>query len=137
MYVKTNWKDRIVQNPLTYEIINNEDGSITLVPKPGEIVQGGTPVHSAFLNNLEEGVSDVINLHSENIPGTTCIPTFDTTGDNVTKLEHKVGSTVIRTDVFTYLPTLITETRTLATGESVRFEYTFATEGKFVKTEVI
>ncbi len=52
-YDKTTWLDKIIQNPLTFVVQNNPDGSITLIPKPGTITQLGTPVNAANLNNLE------------------------------------------------------------------------------------
>ncbi len=53
VYNPTEWKDKIVENPMTFDVQNNADGSITLVPKPGAIIQAGTPVNAANLNNLE------------------------------------------------------------------------------------
>ncbi len=34
----------------------NDDGTITLIPAPGVVVQEGTPVNAANLNNLEQGL---------------------------------------------------------------------------------
>jgi hypothetical protein len=56
-YTPTEWKDRIVQNPRTFQIQNNADGTVTLTPKPGTVVQEGTPVNAANLNNIEQGLS--------------------------------------------------------------------------------
>jgi hypothetical protein len=52
-YTKTNWTDRIVDKPLTYTQQTNADGTITLIPAEGTIVQSGTPITAAALNNLE------------------------------------------------------------------------------------
>lgn len=55
-YEPTTWKDRAVERPLTFTIINNPDGTVTLVPAPGAVVEPGTPVNAANLNNLEQGL---------------------------------------------------------------------------------
>lgn len=55
-YTPTEWKDRIVEKPRTYHVQNNPDGTITLIPAPGTVVQEGTPVNAANLNKLEQGL---------------------------------------------------------------------------------
>ena len=55
-YIKTKWNDHIVENPFAFLETKNEDGSIVLEPKPGEILQQGTPVNAKNLNNMEEGI---------------------------------------------------------------------------------
>jgi hypothetical protein len=57
-YTPTNWQDRIVEKPRTYQFVDNEDGTFTLVPQPGTITQLGTPVNAANLNKLENGLAD-------------------------------------------------------------------------------
>ncbi len=52
-YVKTNWQDRVVEKPRTYTMTQNPDGTVTLVPAPGTIVQAGTPVSAVNMNKLE------------------------------------------------------------------------------------
>ena len=56
-------------------------------------------------------------LLNDNIPDTTQSYTF--AGGSVSKVEHKSGNTVIRTDAFTYTDSVITETRTLNTGDKL------------------
>lgn len=58
-YAKTNWKDRIVENPRTYDLTNNVDGSIILTPKPGEVIEEGTPISASRMNKIEEKLHDV------------------------------------------------------------------------------
>ena len=48
------WKDRAVERPRTYTIQNNPDGTVTLIPAPGQIIEEGTPVNASNLNGLEE-----------------------------------------------------------------------------------
>lgn len=62
VYDPTIWKDRIVENPKTYTIQDNVDGTITLVPAPGVVTEEGTPVSAANLNKLEQG----LKTHEEN-----------------------------------------------------------------------
>ncbi|MEG2916806.1 MAG: hypothetical protein RR851_02700 [Clostridium sp.] len=57
-YVKTIWKDRIVQNPRTYTKTDNADGSLTLTPKAGLITEEGTPISAANMNKIEQGIED-------------------------------------------------------------------------------
>lgn len=58
MYTKTNWSDRVVQNPSTYTMRNNPDGTITLIPAPGTVQNSGTPIKAEYLNNIEKGIGD-------------------------------------------------------------------------------
>lgn len=53
------WQDRVVERPRTFNIQNNPDGSVTLVPAPGQIIQEGTPVNAANLNGLEEDLQEL------------------------------------------------------------------------------
>jgi len=55
-YEPINWKDRIVEKPKTYHVQNNPDGTITLIPAPGTVVQEGTPVNAANLNKMEQAI---------------------------------------------------------------------------------
>jgi hypothetical protein len=55
-YTKTNWQDRVVEKPRTYSVTNNPDGTMTLTPAPGTVVQEGTPVNATNMNKIETGV---------------------------------------------------------------------------------
>lgn len=55
-YEKTEWQDHIVESPFSFVQTVNPDGTINLEPKPGEILQQGTPVSANNLNHLEQGV---------------------------------------------------------------------------------
>lgn len=59
-----------------------------------------------------------LDLHADGIPGATQAVTWDAYG-NVTTVTHTVGGITVRTDIFSYTDSTITETRTLATGESL------------------
>lgn len=69
-YTPTNWKDRIVEKPRTYTMQQNTDGTITLVPAPGNIIEEGTPVNAANLNKIENGIVDLYSLTAELTPKT-------------------------------------------------------------------
>lgn len=59
-YDRTNWSDLAVERPRTYDVIENEDGSVTLVPAFGETTQEGTMVSATRLNNMEDGIEDAV-----------------------------------------------------------------------------
>lgn len=58
-YNKTLWKDRIVEKPNTYRKVENSDGTITLYPVTGQVIEKGTPVSAANLNKIENGIVEV------------------------------------------------------------------------------
>lgn len=62
--------------------------------------------------------SDLLLLEGE-IPDTVQSITFDQTTCNISTIAHTRNNVAIRTDVFTFGATTITETRTLNTGESL------------------
>lgn len=65
------WQDRVVEKPRTFNINNNPDGTVTLVPAPGTIIQQGTPVNAANLNGLEEDLDahEVDNMPHQFVDG--------------------------------------------------------------------
>lgn len=58
-YSKTTWKDRNVQYPNRFTKTDNADGTVTLNVAQGSIVEEGTPVNAANLNNIELGVEAI------------------------------------------------------------------------------
>jgi hypothetical protein len=50
------WLDRIVEHPKRFAIIDNGDGTYTLDPRPGNIVQEGTPVNAVNMNSIENRI---------------------------------------------------------------------------------
>jgi hypothetical protein len=74
-YIKTNWKDRVVEKPLTFNLQNNPDGTVTLIPAEGQIIESGTPLTALNMNNLEKQYDEAkalvdalkIALNAENI----------------------------------------------------------------------
>lgn len=57
-YEKTIWKNREVEKPRTFTMQNNPDGTITLIPAEGQIVEAGTPIIAVNMNNIEDGIED-------------------------------------------------------------------------------
>lgn len=55
-YKRTKWQDHVVERPKTYTEATNDDGSITLTPAPGEILQQGTPQSATNFNNIEDAL---------------------------------------------------------------------------------
>lgn len=57
-YVKNIWVDQDVERPKTYEVTNNQDGSITLTDSFGIVTELGTPVNATNMNHIEDGLAD-------------------------------------------------------------------------------
>ncbi|RSD21084.1 pyocin knob domain-containing protein [Mesobacillus subterraneus] len=60
VYNKTAWKDRVVERPLTFTMQNNADGSVTLAPAEGQIIDPGTALTALLMNNLEKQYDEAI-----------------------------------------------------------------------------
>lgn len=55
-YIKNTWVDQDVERPKTYEVTNNQDGSITLTDSFGLVTELGTPVNALNMNHIEDGI---------------------------------------------------------------------------------
>jgi hypothetical protein len=58
-YEKIAWKNREVEKPRTYTKVDNSDGTITLTPAEGNIIEPGTPIIADNMNHIEQGIEDV------------------------------------------------------------------------------
>lgn len=58
MHEWINWKDHVVERPRTYTEVENQDGSKTFTPAPGEIIQQGTPQSATNFNLMDNGIVD-------------------------------------------------------------------------------
>lgn len=58
-YVKTDWVDRVVEKPNTFIVTQNSDGTITLTPAPGQVVERGTPFSANNMNKIEEELENI------------------------------------------------------------------------------
>lgn len=57
-YIKNTWVDQQVERPKTYEMVNNSDGSVTLVDSFGLVSELGTPVNADNMNHIEDGIEN-------------------------------------------------------------------------------
>lgn len=58
-YVKQEWEDRQVENPMTFTMTDNQDGTITLTPQPGVVQNEGTKFTADRMNHIEEGIAGI------------------------------------------------------------------------------
>lgn len=127
MYTKTVWQDRVVQNPLTYQLQSNSDGTTTLVPAPGTVTQSGTPVNAGNLNNIETAVESMVGKDNTTVGQRTALiletdtrNTVETyTNGLLTQVVEQDGATVIRTTNLTYTNGLLTQVQEIAGGKTV------------------
>ncbi|MEY8001214.1 hypothetical protein AB8U03_13615 [Clostridium sp. Mt-5] len=68
-YVKTIWKNRIVERPRTYQFQQNADGTVTTTPQEGAITETGTPVNAVNMNHIEDGIVAVNTENSIYVAG--------------------------------------------------------------------
>lgn len=73
-YIKNIWVDQDVERPKTYEVTNNQDGSITLTDSFGTVTELGTPVNATNMNHIEDGIeqcyTDLANVDLNNLSAT-------------------------------------------------------------------
>lgn len=63
-YSKTIWTNREVERPRTYNLVDNGDGTTTLVPQEGNILSAGTPIIASNMNKIENALEN-FSLTSE------------------------------------------------------------------------
>ncbi len=69
-YEKTVWKNREVEKPRTFTMTENPDGTITLVPEEGTIIEQGTPIVANIMNNIENGIEEAHEELEKKVPNT-------------------------------------------------------------------
>ena len=79
-----------------------------------EEVEESIPADYTALSREVTQLNERLRLLVDDVPNT--VQTYTFTNGSVSKVEHKNGNTLIRSDVFAYSETTITETRTLNTG---------------------
>jgi hypothetical protein len=57
-YQKTDWLDRIAEDKNRFAVSGAVTGDVWLVPKPGNIIQAGTPFNVNDMNKIEQGIYD-------------------------------------------------------------------------------
>jgi hypothetical protein len=120
--IAANTSDIAVLDGRMDEFTTLTDGSTTGDAELADIRVGydGT-VYSNAGGAVRTQIADVKSafaLFQENIPGTVQTIAFDSAG-NIQSVTHKENNVVVRTDVFTFAASTITEVRTLASGESL------------------
>lgn len=56
IYEKQIWANRQVENPMTFTMITNPDGTVTLTPAPGQILNPGSLIKSDRMEHIEDGI---------------------------------------------------------------------------------
>ena len=55
-YERTEWKNREVEHPRRFIVTDNGDGTVIIESSPGNVLEPGTPIIAANMNNIEEGI---------------------------------------------------------------------------------
>jgi hypothetical protein len=86
------WVDRIVETPRTFNMQNNPNGTVTLVPSPGAVIQEGTPVNAANLNGIETDLTNLAKFYTKK---------FDTDDNGIdTRVEkYRLNGTLLEKSV--------------------------------------
>lgn len=134
MYTKLGIKDRVPTNPGRVQLVpvsgQTNTYDMTLADNP---TQTGTVINGAIFDTVDNALFMDYNLMPLSIQGCIAYPTINSAGQ-VTEIHHKIGTTVVRTDVYTYDASLVTEVRTIvATGDTITFKHHLDT----LETEVI
>jgi len=87
-------------------------------PIDDTLTQQGAAADAKKTGDEISDLKSALTLLEEVIPDTVQTITFDSSG-NVQRITHVRNSAAVRTDVFTFAASTITEVRTLATGESL------------------
>lgn len=54
-----NWSDRRIERENTFTVLQNKDGTKTLIPVTGEVYEQGTPLNSVNLNKLNTAIESL------------------------------------------------------------------------------
>lgn len=69
MYDLILWKNRRTEISNTYSIKENEDGTITLTPVVGEVIEPGTSFNQTNMNNMDFGINEAMVIANMAILG--------------------------------------------------------------------
>ena len=88
-YEKTVWKDHVVERPKTYRMVENADGTVTLVPVPGQVIQQGTALNAENLNHIEDTLAEHDETLGKRLPtsGGTMTGNIDLGGNALTNVK--------------------------------------------------
>jgi hypothetical protein len=60
MYDLLVWKNRRTEKSNTYSITQNQDGTITLTPVVGEVIEAGTSFNQQNMNHMDNGINEAM-----------------------------------------------------------------------------
>lgn len=109
--------DRLKETDTTLSV----SGKAADAAATGQAISDETTARENADTALGEDIGDLKSansLHDDEIDNTVQTITFASDG-SVQKIEHKRNNVVIRTDTFTFATNMITEVRTLNTGETL------------------
>lgn len=81
------WKDRRIERENTYKVLNNKDGTVTLIPVTGEIYESGTPLNALNLNKINAHLEHNVNQLGNKIDEVASKGTTTEVLERVTKEE--------------------------------------------------
>lgn len=58
-FVKRDIKDRVVQFPRRYQLVEVSSGTYDLIPVPGTVIEAGTPINKELLQRYEDGLHEL------------------------------------------------------------------------------
>lgn len=68
-YQPTDWRNREVERPRTFEMQNNPDGTTTLIPSEGVVTEPGTPIMASNMNKIEDQLVVMEHHAANHLPG--------------------------------------------------------------------
>ena len=94
-YEKTVWKDHVVERPKTYRMVENADGTVTLVPETGQVIQQGTALNAENLNHIEDTLAEHDETLGKRLPmaGGTMTGNIDLGGNALTNVKAPAAAT--------------------------------------------
>lgn len=94
-YEKTVWKDHVVERPKTYRMVENADGTVTLVPVTGQVIQQGTALNAENLNHIEDTLAEHDETLGKRLPtsGGTMTGNIDLGGNALTNVKSPAAAT--------------------------------------------
>ncbi len=60
MYNLIMWKNRRTELNNTYSVTENQDGTITLTPVVGEVIEAGTSFNQQNMNHMDNGINEAM-----------------------------------------------------------------------------
>ena len=92
-YEKTVWKDHVVERPKTYRMVENADGTVTLVPVTGQVIQQGTALNAENLNHIEDALEALDEAEGEKLPkaGGTMTGIIDMAWNRITNVPTPIA----------------------------------------------